>query len=156
MQGEGIKLRSVLAEDCERVWEWRNEDAARAASLSKKFISWEEHSYWFPERIKRPFFYIALNQDDLPIGQIRFDQEEAETVISVTIDKVWRHCGYGVRLIKMSCEELFLSSDIKVIHAYIKPDNEASTRTFRKAGFKEAGTKIKNGQLTNDFILTKS
>lgn len=156
MAGGTIKLRPALPEDCERVWKWANDYAVRTVSFSEAFITWEEHSHWFQERMNRPYFYIALNQDDLPIGQVRFDQKGAETVISVMVDEAWRHCGYGAALISTSCEELFLSPDIKAIHAYVKPDNETSRKAFINAGFKEMGAKVQNGHQACHFILIKS
>jgi UDP-2,4-diacetamido-2,4,6-trideoxy-beta-L-altropyranose hydrolase len=156
MAGDRIKLRPVLPEDCERVWKWANDAAVRAVSFSEASIPWEEHVDWFQKRISRPYFFIALNQDDLPIGQVRFDPDETETVISVVIDRDWRHCGYGVTLIRTACKELFLHSDVTAIHAYVKPDNEASRRAFIKAGFKEADAEVRQGRLACHFILVKS
>jgi UDP-2,4-diacetamido-2,4,6-trideoxy-beta-L-altropyranose hydrolase len=155
MAGGTLKLRPVVAEDCERVWKWANDDSVRAASFSEAFITWEEHSRWFHERISRPYFYIALNQDDLPVGQVRFDQKEGETAISVMIDGAWRHRGYGVTLIRAACEEIFLNSDVKSIHAYVKPDNEASRMAFIRAGFKERRDNVRPGYPAGHFILVK-
>lgn len=154
--GETLRLRPVFAEDIERVWKWVNDYSVRAASFSEAFITWEEHIRWFQERISRPYFYLALNQDDLPIGQVRFDQKGPETVISVMIDAALRNRGYGVTLIKTACEEIFVSnSDVKAIHAYLKPDNEASRMAFIKAGFKETPDNVRHGYPACHFILVK-
>lgn len=154
--GETLKLRPVLSEDSEMVWKWANDHSVRAVSFSEALITWEEHIRWFQERISRPYFYIALNQDDLPVGQVRFDQKEAETVISVMIDDAWRNRGYGVTLIRTACEEIFLNSDVKAIHAYLKPDNEASRMAFIRAGFKETGNNVRHDYPASHFILVKS
>jgi RimJ/RimL family protein N-acetyltransferase len=153
--GETLKLRPVLAEDSERVWKWANDYSVRAVSFSEAFITWEEHIRWFQERISRPHFYIALNQDDLPVGQVRFDQKEAETVISVMIDGALRNRGYGVTLIRTACEEIFLNSDVKAIHAYLKPDNEASRMAFIRAGFKETCDNVRHSYPASHLILVK-
>jgi len=155
MADEALRLRPALPEDVERVWKWANDASVRAASFSEAFIEWEEHVHWFQARIKRPWFYIALNQDDIPVGQVRFDQNEAETVISVMIAADWRQRGYGVTLIRTACEEIFLNSDVTTIHAYLKPDNAASRLAFIKAGFKETGAKIQPGYPAAHFILVK-
>jgi len=70
---------------------------------------------WFQERINQPFFYIAIDNNDLPIGQVRFDQNETETTISVMIDSNFRNHGYGAALIKMGCAEMFLQSNATAI-----------------------------------------
>jgi RimJ/RimL family protein N-acetyltransferase len=59
-------------------------------------------------------------------------------------------------LIRTACEELFLHSDFTAIHAYVKPDNEASRMAFIKAGFKEADATVRQGHLAGHFILVKS
>jgi len=153
--GETIKLRPVLSEDRERVWQWANDESVRAASFSEAFISWEEHIHWFQERIRRPYFYIALTQDDLPIGQVRFDQKEGETVISLMIDSAFRHRGYGAALIRTACEEIFSNTGINAIHAYVKPGNEASRVAFIRAGFTEMSNNLRQGYPAEHFVLVK-
>jgi len=155
ISGKTLKLRSVVHEDCEMVWKWANDDSVRAVSFSEAVIPWEKHISWFQERIRRPYFYIALNQDEIPVGQVRFDLKGAETVISVMIDSSWRNHGYGVNLIRMACEEIFLHSEVKAIHAYVKLKNERSRMAFIKAGFKE----MRNSQQdypASHFILEKN
>lgn len=153
--GETLTLRPVLPEDCERVWKWANENSVRTVSFSDAIIPWEEHVRWFEERINRPYFYIVLNQDDRPVGQIRFDQKQGETFISVMIDSHFRNRGYGAALIRLGCEKVFFSSDIMAIHAYMKLDNEASRMAFVKAGFKELPKTVYQGYPAYHFILSK-
>ncbi len=155
MQSEDLLLRKASIEDCELLWKWANDYSVRAVSFSKAFITWEEHIHWFQERINRPFLYIALNQDDLPVGQVRFDQKEAETVISVMIDSDFRNRGYGVALIIKACEEMFLNSDEMAIHAYVKPDNEMSRMAFIRAGFKKMPETAYQGYQAYHFILSR-
>jgi RimJ/RimL family protein N-acetyltransferase len=137
------------------VWKWANENSVRTVSFSDAFIPWEEHVRWFEERINRPYFYIALNQDDRPVGQIRFDQIQGETFISVMIDSHFRNWGYGAALIRLGCEKVFFSSDITAIHAYMKPDNEASRMAFVKAGFKELPKTVYQGHPAYHCILSR-
>jgi len=155
IEAEALKLRPVHSEDCERVLKWRNDDSVRAVSFSKAKIEWKEHISWFQERIRHPYFYIALNQDDLPIGQVRFDQKEEKIIISVVIDVDWRYRGYGGTLIRKGCEEIFKNSEVTTIYAYIEPDNEASKGAFIRAGFKERGDSVQNGFPAKLFILEK-
>jgi UDP-2,4-diacetamido-2,4,6-trideoxy-beta-L-altropyranose hydrolase len=155
MAGERLKLCPILSEDIHLVWKWANDDSVRAASFSEAQINWEEHIRWFQERIKRPYFYLALNQDDLPVGQVRFDQNETGMTISVMIDSAWRNRGYGVTLIRTACEEVFANSDVKMIHAFVKPDNEASRIAFIRAGFEQIGDNMRNGCQSCHYILIK-
>jgi len=153
--GQLLKLRPMLSDDCEMVWRWRNDYSVRAVSFSEAFITWEEHLSWFHERICRPYFYLALNQDDLPVGQVRFDQKQSEIIISIMIDSKFRHKNYGTCLVTIACEKMFFDSDMTDIHAYLRPDNEASRQTFVKAGFKELPETVYQGHPAYHFILTK-
>jgi UDP-2,4-diacetamido-2,4,6-trideoxy-beta-L-altropyranose hydrolase len=153
---EALYLRPVLSEDCERVWKWANDPSIRAVSFSTAFISWEEHIRWFQERKNRPFFYMALDQDDIPVGQVRFDQTNAETIISVLIDGNYRNRGYGSAMIRMACEGFFFHTGVVAIHAYLKPGNAASRMAFIKAGFKEISETVFHDCPAYHFILTKN
>ena len=150
-----INLRPVIQEDCERIWKWSNDPSVRAISFSKSFIEWEEHVRWFTKRKETPFFYIALGQDGIPLGQVRVDPINSESVISMMIDGGFRNQGYGEKLIKNACAEVFRSSDIEEIHAYIEKDNKASFRTFIKAGFKETMNRSMKKKVAHHLKLSK-
>ncbi len=154
--GETLYLRPVLSDDCERVWKWANDPSVRAVSFSNNFISWEDHICWFRERKNRPFFYIALNQDDIPVGQVRFDQANDETIISFLIDSNHRNQGYGTALIKIACDKMFFNTSVVAIHAYVKLENGASRMAFMKVGFREMPETIFHDCLVYHLILTKS
>lgn len=156
IEGHALKIRPALPEDCERVWKWANDPSVRAVSFLRESITWEDHIRWFQERMNRPYFYIAIDHNDLPIGQVRFDQKETETVISVIVDRDFRNRGYGDALIRMGCEEMFLQSNARAIHAYVKLDNKASKRAFIRAGFKEMPETVCQGHPAYHFILDKT
>jgi RimJ/RimL family protein N-acetyltransferase len=150
-----LKLRPMHWEDCERVWGWVNDLSVRSGSFSETLITWKEHICWFRERSNSPFFYMALNQEDLPVGQVRFDQKESETIISLMIDGSFRNSGYGTNLIRIGCEKLFSNSNVMTVHAYLKPDNKASQTAFLRAGFKERPVTVYQGHSACHFILEK-
>jgi RimJ/RimL family protein N-acetyltransferase len=150
-----LTLRPVNQDDCERVWLWANDPTVRAASFSKAVIPWEDHVRWFGERKNQPFFYIALNDRGIPIGQVRFDRINAELVISIMIDKRLRNWGYGKALIRTACTEIFKSSGVVEIHAYVEKDNEIAQKTFCRAGFREYPERYSQVQAPHHLILSK-
>jgi UDP-2,4-diacetamido-2,4,6-trideoxy-beta-L-altropyranose hydrolase len=143
LMGEKFRLRRVREDDCRLIWEWANDPGVRVVSFSPEPIPWEKHVQWFESKLGDPYclFLIALNGEDAPVGQIRFDvgQETQEAVVSVSVDQKYRGKGYGSTLIRMASRRLFDLFETKVIHAYIKPENIASIQAFARAGYKKAG-----------------
>ncbi|MBE8998098.1 MULTISPECIES: UDP-2,4-diacetamido-2,4,6-trideoxy-beta-L-altropyranose hydrolase [unclassified Nostoc] len=147
LEAKLLKLRLAYQEDCRLLWEWSNDPEVRAVSFSTELIPWEHHAQWFQSRLYSPtsIVYIGLDRNDVPIGQIRYELEGDKAIISISIDRKFRYQGYGIYLINLGCEKLFLDSETNVIHAYTKLDNKISIKAFLKAGFKNMG-KTKLGE----------
>lgn len=141
LRGERLRLRSVADDDCRLLWEWANDPGVRKASFSPEKILYKKHLQWFRSKMCDPkcHFYIGINKDDIPVGQVRYDLKQKNAVISVSIAPEFREQGYGSLLIYISSERLFTNSQIDTISAYIKPENEISTMVFKKAGFQDKG-----------------
>lgn len=142
LEAKLLKLRLACQEDCRLLWAWSNDPEVRAVSFSTELIPWEHHAQWFQSRLHSPtsIVYIGLDRNDVPIGQIRYELEGNKAIISISIDKKFRYQGYGISLINLGCEKLFLDSKITVIHAYVKLNNQISIKTFLKAGFQNVET----------------
>ncbi|ELS34320.1 MULTISPECIES: GNAT family N-acetyltransferase [Pseudanabaena] len=157
---EFLKLRRVNEQDCEILWNWVNDPAVRSSSFFSDLISWEEHVKWFINKLDliNCYYFIALNNHDKPIGQIRFDvnsQLQAEVDISIDIQE--RGKGYASHLIKLSVEHLFAHTLVKSINAFIKSDNQASIKSFQKAGFRYIGIeKIREKYFALHYIAVKN
>ena len=136
-------LRNVEENDCHLLWEWANDLVTRQMSFNSEPISWKTHVEWFKGKIRDPkcFIFIAFQQDThIPIGQIRFeliDHENAD--ISIVVAPNMRSYGYGSQLILKGVSQLFLSTPIHVVHAYIRPENSSSLKVFAKVGFSQVG-----------------
>lgn len=146
MRGE-LTLRPVQEEDCEMIWKWANDPDARAVSFFSETISWNDHVRWFKSKLNDPCcIFFIINKNETPVGQVRFDKNENEPVISVSIDHKFRGSGYGSMIIKLASQEFFNISGDQVIHAYIKQGNEKSRRAFVKARFTNEGVTVISGQ----------
>ena len=149
MSGNRLLLRPVQAHDCRLVWEWANDPLTRAFSFSLQPIPWERHLEWFTAKLSDPLtlFCIAINADGVPIGQIRYQIEGTEAVVSVSVAPNQRGKGYGREIICLGAQRVFASTPVELIHAYVKPDNVASLRAFAAAGFVNGGLiEIKGNQ----------
>ncbi|MGB8951789.1 MAG: UDP-2,4-diacetamido-2,4,6-trideoxy-beta-L-altropyranose hydrolase [Candidatus Aminicenantales bacterium] len=157
LRGDKFWLRPVCAQDCRFIWEWANDPITRAVSFSSEPISWEQHIQWFDTEIKDPncIFFLAINEYEEPIGQIRFDLQKPDAIISVSLAAPFRGKGFGSKLIYRASQRILQKSDISVIHAYIKPGNEGSRITFIKAGFKQVGSRTVKDHEAIHFSLTK-
>lgn len=142
-----VRLRPARPSDDHLLWQWANEATTRAMSFSAAPIPWEQHRAWFTRKLSDAscHFYIAVDEQDTPLGQVRFDVDENEAVISVSIDPAFRGRGYAAAMIANACRSLSHRDLVRRIHAYIKPENVASRRTFAKAGFAEIGTTTRPG-----------
>lgn len=152
-----LNLHPVRAEDCRQIWEWANDPEARAVSLAQEEIPWVDHVKWFSARVNSPacYFYIAENSSKNPIGQIRFDVNGDEAVLSVSLAKEARGHAYGPALIVQGSRRCFADCRVNLIRAYVKPINDASIRAFEKTDFVPAQSIELRGQAMRQFILKR-
>jgi RimJ/RimL family protein N-acetyltransferase len=100
-------------------------------------------------------YYLALDSAGESIGQVRYDLDGSEAVISVGLDIKYRGNGYGSLIIQRASQKVFRAAPVSVIHAYIKKENEASVRAFVKAGYKEEPQTKVCGQEARHLTLAK-
>jgi len=157
IKGERLRLRQVREEDCGLLWNWANDKDVRGSSFSPESILWDEHIQWFAKKLNDPncFHFIALDEQDIPIGQVRFDIRGEETEIDVSIDAEWRRCGNGSSLIELATENMFLTTPLKAVHAFVKLHNAASVHAFKKAGFQDSGIAFMRGHQAEHLVRVK-
>lgn len=154
-----LTLRQVREDDCRLLWEWANDPQVRAAAFSSDPIPWEDHVEWFADKLNDPncLIFVALNDQGTPIGQIRFDitdEQEAEIDVSIAGDR--RGSGYGTLLLNQGVEEIFRTTPIRIVHAFIKPDNVGSIRAFEKAKFERVGLETMKGHTAKHYLRVGS
>jgi UDP-2,4-diacetamido-2,4,6-trideoxy-beta-L-altropyranose hydrolase len=140
-----LKLRKVNEQDCELLWHWVNDPVVRSASFSSDLISWEDHVNWFNNKLnsQNSYIFIALNDQDKPIGQIRFDvNNKLQADIDISIASEERGKSYASDILKLTVNYVFKHTQIQSINAFIKPNNQSSIKSFEKAGFRKVGIEI--------------
>ena len=157
LSGEKVRLRRVSQEDAELLWEWANDHEVRLSAFSSEPILWDSHIQWFMRKLRESnsFFFIGLDEKDIPVGQVRFDTEESKAEIHVSIDRNKRGLGYGYALINMGVRKIFHSTPVRAVHAFIKPNNEWSVNAFEKAEFVRLGIKTVKGNRAFHFVREK-
>jgi UDP-2,4-diacetamido-2,4,6-trideoxy-beta-L-altropyranose hydrolase len=136
-----LKLRLVRENDCQLLFEWANDPAARMASFHSKCISWEDHVDWFSDRLRDPnsVIYIGENAAGKAVGLVRFKIRGPSAVLSVNVAPEVRGQGWGKELIAFSTRSLFRVGSVRRIEAFVRPDNKASVRLFEASGFRRCG-----------------
>jgi UDP-2,4-diacetamido-2,4,6-trideoxy-beta-L-altropyranose hydrolase len=159
LRGDRLRLRPARPADCRLLFDWVNEPEVRASAFCPEPIPWERHRGWFDDRLAgdRSRIFIALDADDRPAGQVRFDlRGDDEAEIDVSVPAEYRGRGTGSVLIALGADRLFRQSSVKRVHAWIKPDNAGSLRAFERAGFRRVGEGTTRGQLAVHWRLERS
>jgi UDP-2,4-diacetamido-2,4,6-trideoxy-beta-L-altropyranose hydrolase len=150
-----LRLRSVEAGDARLLFDWVNDPQVRTMSFASESIAWDEHRAWFEARLTDPNHRMFIATAGADIGLVRFALDKNEAVISLSIAREHRGRKLSVRLVRMASARLFCTTDLRLIHAYIKPENEASRRAFSQAGFSERPATTVRGQPALHFCLAR-
>jgi UDP-2,4-diacetamido-2,4,6-trideoxy-beta-L-altropyranose hydrolase len=158
LNADRLHIREVSVDDCKQLWEWANDHSVRTLSFSSEPIPWERHVEWFRSKINNPacVLQIAMYGNENPAGQIRYDLDGDQAVVSISLDRAFRGKGYGSLLIRRSAQKLFATRAVTIIHAYVKRTNQTSTRAFEKAGYQDVGTAIVEGHEAVHLALSRS
>lgn len=143
-----LLLRPAQPDDCELLWHWVNEPQVRASAFSSGAIAWNDHVRWFHCKLQDPrcHIYIAQTDEQVSIGQIRFDcTDDSNAEIDVSLAQECRGSKRGTMLVQKGVAKLFQETSIQNVHAYIKVNNIASIKTFEKAGFEKLKIEIVKG-----------
>jgi len=157
MEHISLRFNQVSEKDCRLIWEWANDVDTRQASFSSQPIPLENHIQWFDSKLNDPncIFYMMSNGGGSPVGQVRYELDGSEAVISMTIDSRYRRKGYGSATILLSAHQIFDVSGVQVIHAYVKQENRRSIRAFLKAGFKARDTRMIKGHKSLKLTMAR-
>ncbi len=149
-----LQLRALREGDRRLLWEWANDPEVRSASFSSDPIPWDTHTSWFNAKLPEPpntslshRVFIAEDEEGVPVGQIRFEKHaDAHWDVGLSLSKDFRGRGLASRLIAIGIRELIADAGHASMHAYVKPQNVASVKSFERAGFERIGVEQVNGR----------
>lgn len=150
-----LRLRRAHEADCALLFRWVNEKEARRCSIRSEPVAWETHVAWFYGKRNAPdcLLLIAEDEQNTPVGQIRFDVCAEEATVSISLDGNQRGKGYGSEIISQGAAILFEGTSIRAIHAWIRTGNSASQRAFLRAGFCSQGLQEHHGLCMFHYTL---
>lgn len=155
MRGGSLRLRPAEERDCRQLWDWANDPAVRNASFSQAPIPWERHQAWFAGKLKDASCLILIAEDDSgrAVGQFRVDRRSSqEGEIDVSLSSDFRGAGSGSRFIDLGVRNVFETTGVERVHAFIRPENRASLRAFEGADFKKLGEEVVKGHAAIHYV----
>lgn len=140
MRMKQFRFRPVQEADSRWIWELSNDPSVRQTSFRDQPIPWESHVEWFHRRIHddRNRFWIVETDKGIPMGQLRMDEGNPNTSISMSLGKEYRGFGWGKAIIRKTCERHRQAGGGRIL-AEIRAENTASVRAFESAGFRPKG-----------------
>ncbi|RYG49049.1 MAG: N-acetyltransferase [Chitinophagaceae bacterium] len=137
-----LKFRFAEPADADLYYGWSNDQQTRENSYNKEKIEYVSHLQWFEAKLQSPdsFMYLFFDEADLPVGQVRIDRnpdsDVKESIVGVSVDNEHRGRGYGIEMLKISSGDFLNKNPDHKILAFIFVTNEASFKSFSKAGYK--------------------
>lgn len=144
-----IKIRHVNKDDSYDLWLWRNHPLTRKWSFKKSRISLGEHERWFRNKLRDgdTVIYIAEAEDELKLGQARFETRGGKTHININLNPDYFAKGLGNKIIRKAtgCFLRERKQSGEVMAEVIK-ENIASFKAFSKAGYEHVAELSKFGR----------
>lgn len=131
-------LRNATLEDCQWVFDCRNDPETRKNSFNSQVVNLEDHEKWFANSLSmltRKIYIAEINK--VPLGVVRLDlNNTSEARISINVDLLYRGKGYGSKLVKqIGVYAKEWRNELQLIIAEVKPYNTSSIKCFQNAGY---------------------
>ncbi|NWB29371.1 UDP-2,4-diacetamido-2,4,6-trideoxy-beta-L-altropyranose hydrolase [Pseudomonas gingeri] len=137
LAGSSLKLRPVRLEDTRLLFDGRNREAVRRASLNSRPIDWEGHQVWLTASLCDPGRLLLIAEAaDGPVGVVRYDLGASRAEVSLYLFDGRAGLGWGRALLARGDEFMCAHwPQVTVIEAQVLPDNPASIELFRHGGY---------------------
>ncbi|MBW0105703.1 GNAT family N-acetyltransferase [Pseudonocardia sp. KRD-291] len=154
-RGNTVTARPATEADAGLLLAWRNDPETRRWSRTSEEVRPEEHRAWLRRSLDRTDRLLLVVADDTgPVGTVRWDREDDDWEVSITVAPDRRGSGLAGPLLTAGEHALRERTGpgtpvIAVVHA----DNVASARLFARAGYRPAGPADDDGFATHRRIL---
>jgi RimJ/RimL family protein N-acetyltransferase len=133
-----LSFRFAKMDDLDLYFRWSNDKITRENSFNSDIIDYRNHVDWFCKRVDNPniLMYVFMSEDKVDVGQVRIESDGSiESKISISVDSAMRGLGYAAEMIEIASRDFLTKYPGKNILAFIFKNNEASKRSFIKAGY---------------------
>lgn len=132
-----MQLRFLTNDDCDVLFQWRNDPLTRAMSRQQDEVALDQHRKWFGQALNDPAKILLMGvMEGRQIGMIRFDQQEDAWEVSINLNPAERGKGLGKRLLRQGMEHFWSVYPLHHLSAWVRADNQASRKIFEACGFK--------------------
>jgi len=146
-QGLGtLRLRPATSDDAAELLRWRNDAQTRAMSVARGPVEPSQHAAWLAAALRSADRRLYVAEDGGPVGQIRLDRcGPGAFEVSVTVAPEARGRGLAATMLR-AAEETALALGASLLTAWIRLENEASTRAFKRAGYHGFARRERDGE----------
>jgi RimJ/RimL family protein N-acetyltransferase len=132
-----VTLRPVRRDDIALLLRWRNDHDAVRFSVSRRQVTLDEHEEWLAQRLRdsAPRLWIA-EEDGVAVGQVRLDVDGDAGTVSIAVAAGERGRGVGTAILEAAQAIVPATAALSRLRALVHPDNSASLRVFKRAGFR--------------------
>lgn len=131
-------FRKITEQDKELIYHWQNMKEVRTYFNNPNPPSIAEHALWFSNRIRQtenPYWIICHDNHDCGVMSLSYNHSTQRYDLSWFIIPEKRGMGLGTEALKIAVNMVHPFK----IHAFVKEDNIASHKVFKKLGFLETG-----------------
>jgi RimJ/RimL family protein N-acetyltransferase len=137
-----INIRPAAAQDSRNLFEWRNDQQTRLASISQAEVGWEDHEEWLANSLangERHIYIAELTEGDAveEVGMCRFDvdPERVTAEVSINLNPAFRGRRLAAPVLQAALQHFLAEHSDVTLEATIRLDNSASERIFTSSGF---------------------
>jgi len=131
-----VSLRRAVADDADRLLEWRNDPGTRERSRDDAVVSREAHMTWLASSLasESRLLFIA-EADGVTLGTVRLDASgHGGWEVSITVSPAARGRRHASSMLR-AVEAAAKANGATYLVAHIQQENEPSVRAFKKAGY---------------------
>lgn len=152
-----INIRPAVAQDSQNLFDWRNDEQTRLASISQAEVGWVDHENWFANSLasdERHIYIAELAEGDIAaeVGMCRFDvdPERVTAEVSINLNPAFRGRRLAASVLQAALQHFLTEHSGVTLEATIRLDNSASERIFTSSGFSRQSTDAVFGYYRRD------
>jgi len=133
-----LRCRYARVSDMATYYHWANDPLTRSMSFHTQQIPCEDHKAWFAASLENPNRHMfVLELDGQAVCQVRFDENESEAIINVTMAPDARGRGIGAGAIALAVQAYEeIREKKRLLVAQVKGGNIPSQKVFEALRFK--------------------
>lgn len=157
---ESKHLRSVQADDAQRLFQWRNHPDIRCWMLQQQPLEWSSHVAWLTRQLDNPDFIMLIYQiDGVPQGFVSFKRLPEQKNTWEWGFYLAPDCprGHGTPMGKRAISWAFTHLNAEKIIGSVLTNNSKSLRLHKKLGFiADTQPTTLNNTTLQTFYLTEN